>query len=74
MDAIIDEAHDPESTHPFKGNVDLEKLENLIEKVGPEKVPYVSLAATVNMAGRGSRFPWKTSGPCGSSRPATGSA
>ncbi len=51
VDVIIDEAHDPASTHPFKGNVDLDKLESLIKKVGAEKVPYVSLAATVNMAG-----------------------
>jgi tyrosine phenol-lyase len=50
-DVIIDEAHDPASMHPFKGNVDLRKLEDLIKKVGPERVPYVSLAATVNMAG-----------------------
>jgi tyrosine phenol-lyase len=51
VDVIIDEAHDPESTHPFKGNVDLRKLEDLIERVGAEKIPYVSVAATVNMAG-----------------------
>lgn len=50
-DVVIDEAHDPRSTHPFKGNVDLVKLEALIEEVGAERVPYVSLAATVNMAG-----------------------
>src|SRR5512141_832282 len=50
-DVIIDEAHDPRSEHPFKGNVDMRKLENLIESVGPERVPYVSIAATVNMAG-----------------------
>ncbi|HEX9038988.1 MAG TPA: tyrosine phenol-lyase [Ktedonobacterales bacterium] len=50
-DVIIDEAHDPTSAHPFKGNVDLEKLEALIQRVGPERIPYVSLAATVNMAG-----------------------
>ena len=51
VDVIIDEAHDPESTHPFKGNVDLQKLEDLIKKVGAQKIPYVSVAATVNMAG-----------------------
>lgn len=51
VDVIIDEAHDPESGHPFKGNVDLRKLASLIEEVGAEKVPYVSVAATVNMAG-----------------------
>ncbi len=51
VDVIIDEAHNPESTHPFKGNVDLEKLETLIKEVGADKIPYVSLGATVNMAG-----------------------
>jgi len=50
-DVIIDEAHDPVSVHPFKGNVDLDKLEAVIKRVGPEHIPYVSLAATVNMAG-----------------------
>ncbi len=50
-DIIIDEAHDPESLHPFKGNVDLNKLENLIKKHGAEKIPYVSMATSVNMAG-----------------------
>jgi len=51
VDVIIDEAHDPASTHPFKGNVDLDKMAALIERVGAENIPYVSLAGTVNMAG-----------------------
>ncbi|HSO28315.1 MAG TPA: tryptophanase, partial [Candidatus Sulfomarinibacteraceae bacterium] len=50
-DVIIDEAHDPESLHPFKGDMDLAKLERLVDEVGAAKVPYVSLAGTVNMAG-----------------------
>ena len=50
-DVIIDEAHDPTSLHPFKGNVDLAKLRALVDEVGAEKIPYVSLAGTVNMAG-----------------------
>lgn len=50
-DVIIDEAHDPASEHPFKGNVDLEKLDAVVRKVGEARVPYVSVAATVNMAG-----------------------
>ena len=50
-DVIIDEAHDPTSLHPFKGDVDLAKVEALIAEVGAEKIPYVSLAGTVNMAG-----------------------
>ncbi|WP_457631966.1 tyrosine phenol-lyase [Oceanithermus desulfurans] len=51
VDVIIDEAHDPASLHPFKGNVDLDKLEALIQRAGPEKIAYVSVAGTVNMAG-----------------------
>ncbi len=51
VDVIIDEAHDPTSQHPFKGDVDLNKLQALIDKVGADKIPYVSLAGTVNMAG-----------------------
>lgn len=51
VDVIIDEAHNPASLHPFKGNVDLDKMQALVEKVGANKIPYVSLAGTVNMAG-----------------------
>ena len=51
VDVIVDEAHDPASTHPFKGNVDLQKLADLVGRVGAPRVPYVSVAATVNMAG-----------------------
>ncbi|HVZ76929.1 MAG TPA: tyrosine phenol-lyase [Gemmatimonadaceae bacterium] len=50
-DVIIAEAHDPRSLHPFKGDVDLGKLEALVREVGADKVPYLSVAATVNMAG-----------------------
>jgi len=51
VDIIIDEAHDPTDLHPFKGNVDLNKLEELIKNHGADKIPYVSIATTVNMAG-----------------------
>jgi tyrosine phenol-lyase len=50
-DIIIDEAHDPHAIHPFKGNVDLDKLNRLIDDVKAENIPYISLAVTVNMAG-----------------------
>lgn len=50
-DVIIDEAHDPECEHPFKGNVDLKKLDLLVNKYGANKIPYVSIATSVNMAG-----------------------
>ena len=51
VDVIIDEAHDPANPHPFKGDVDLGKLERLIRQHGAANIAYVSLAATVNMAG-----------------------
>lgn len=50
-DVIIDEAHDASNTHPFKGNVDLNKLDTLVKKFGAKKIPYVCVAVTVNMAG-----------------------
>jgi len=51
VDVIVDEAYDPENEDPFKGNVDLAKLETLIRREGADRVAYVSLAGTVNMAG-----------------------
>ena len=51
VDVICDAAHDPQDLSPFKGNVDLLKLEAVFTEAGPERVPYVSLALTVNMAG-----------------------
>jgi tyrosine phenol-lyase len=51
VDVIIDEAHDPDSEFPFKGNIALDKLEKLIKKYGAEKIPYISMATSVNMAG-----------------------
>ena len=50
-DCIIDEAHDPQSLHPFKGNVDLGKLDRLVEEKGAETIAYLSIAPCVNMAG-----------------------
>ncbi|MBS1589573.1 MAG: tyrosine phenol-lyase [Bacteroidetes bacterium] len=51
VDVIIDEAHDSENLHPFKGNIDLNKLQALIKKHGAKKIPYVCVAVTVNLAG-----------------------
>ncbi len=51
VDVVVDEAHNPESECAFKGNVDLNKLSQLIERVGAKRIPYLSLHATVNMAG-----------------------
>lgn len=50
-DIIVDAAHDPQNEEPFKGNIDLTKLQNLIDRVGADKIPYICLAVTVNLAG-----------------------
>lgn len=46
-----DEALNINSDHPFKGNMDLEKLEKLIEKHGPENIPFVRIEAGTNLIG-----------------------
>src|SRR5437867_11445446 len=51
VDVIIPEAHDPASAHPFKGDIDLGALERLVNEVGANKIPYICVGATVNMAG-----------------------
>ena len=51
VDVIVDQAHDPESSFPFKGNVDIAKLNRLVQDVGAKRVPYISLEGNVNMAG-----------------------
>ncbi|MDZ4198103.1 MAG: tyrosine phenol-lyase [Kiritimatiellia bacterium] len=51
VDVIVDEAHDPDSEFPFKGNVDLDKMQKLIRDVGADRISYLSLETNVNMAG-----------------------
>jgi tyrosine phenol-lyase len=51
FDCILDEAHDPQSRHPFKGNVDLAKLQKLVDEKGSDAIAYLSIAPCVNMAG-----------------------
>jgi len=51
IDVIIDEAHNSASQHLFKGNIDLNKLEKVIQTHGAKKIPYICVATTVNMAG-----------------------
>lgn len=50
-DVICREAHDPQSIDPFKGNVDLDKLNALFEEVGRDRLAMVVIAPNVNMAG-----------------------
>jgi tyrosine phenol-lyase len=50
-DVIIDEAHQPGSEHPFKGNIDLDKLQAIVDEYGADRIPYVSFETNVNLAG-----------------------
>ena len=51
VDIIRDEAHDATLNVPFKGNIDLNKLQKLIDEQGAENIAYDCLAVTVNLAG-----------------------
>ncbi len=51
VDVIVDEAHDPASEHPWKGNVDLGKLDALVREHGAGRIAYISFELSVNMAG-----------------------
>ncbi|MFP4456215.1 MAG: tryptophanase [Clostridia bacterium] len=51
VDLVIDEAFDPTSNHPFKGNMDLEKLESFIKDKGTEVIPLILLTITCNSGG-----------------------
>ncbi|HMM17398.1 MAG: tyrosine phenol-lyase [Petrimonas sp.] len=51
VDIIRDEAHDAGLDIPFKGDIDLNKLQKLIDEKGAENIAYVCLAVTVNLAG-----------------------
>ncbi|WP_194437586.1 tyrosine phenol-lyase [Vibrio fluminensis] len=51
IDIIRDEAHDAALDVPFKGNIDLDKLQSAIAEKGAENIAYVCLAITVNLAG-----------------------
>lgn len=51
VDCTIDEAFDTSNMHPFKGNVDLNKLEKVFTSHPKEKIPFVVLTITCNSAG-----------------------
>jgi tyrosine phenol-lyase len=51
MDCLIPEGRDPQSLHPFKGNMDVGALEQVIERVGRDKVPLAMLTVTNNSGG-----------------------
>lgn len=51
IDCTIDEAFDINDLHPFKGNVDLDKLEEVYKTYPKEKIPFCLLTVTCNTSG-----------------------
>lgn len=51
IDCTIDEAFDIENLHPFKGNIDVEKLEEVYKTYPKEKIPFCLITITCNSSG-----------------------
>ena len=48
---VVNEAYDPQSLHPFKGNIDIDSLKTFINQVGVENIPLGMITVTNNAGG-----------------------
>ena len=48
---LHDHAFELKSDHPFKGNMDIEKLEKCIQENGVENIPFIRMEASTNLIG-----------------------
>lgn len=51
LELYADDALEITSNNPFKGNIDLQKLDRTIREIGPEHIPYIRMEATTNLIG-----------------------
>lgn len=51
VDVICDEAHVPTSNFQWKGNIDIQKVQNILDEHGEGSIPYISFEFSVNLAG-----------------------
>jgi tyrosine phenol-lyase len=51
VDLPVREAADTQARHPFKGNIDVDALEALIQREGPARIPLVMVTVTNNSGG-----------------------
>lgn len=51
IDFVIEEGRNPSVIHPFKGNMDIKKLNNFINKIGAENIPVCIITITNNTSG-----------------------
>jgi tryptophanase len=51
VNLVIDEASDPTSLHPFKGNIHVPRLRHFLQQTGPEKIPFGMITITNNAGG-----------------------
>ncbi|MDR2651010.1 MAG: tryptophanase [Prevotellaceae bacterium] len=51
VELLYDEAYNISSEHPFKGNMNIEKLEAVVKETGKENIPFIRMEASTNLIG-----------------------